>query len=372
MSTKPSKGLNQSKRSLTNWVKSFRGSVTLLIAAVFIIIPLVTDADTSKVILSPLLLIMVYIIFAASWDFLTGYTGQASFGHAIFMGVSMVAYSALIRDQEMNWLLALLIAALLATAIAFLIGIPLQRMSGPYFAVGTLTLGVVFYLIWLLPELDNRGTWTLFPDLLYPGSGIYWPGSGGVSGIKVQAPISGNIEIVYYITMAFVVVSLVAMILLGRSKMGTIFKAIRDDEMGAKASGINIFKYKMIALMISAFFAGVAGALFVSKGTIGGASTSTFSVADSFIPIIIVMLGGLTTISGSMLGAFIFVMYGEIIRFILPGVTMANPIMGSFLAASPNLIFAVIIMLILGFAPDGLMNPALNKLQKTWDLIAGK
>jgi branched-chain amino acid transport system permease protein len=231
-------------------------------------------------------------------------------------------------------------------------------MAGPYFTLGTLAVGVVFLLVWLLPVLEE------------PIPLIGFPGSGGLQGLAVD-PISNNQLLVYFIVLGFTVLSLAVMILIGKSKMGTIFKAIRDDDMGAKASGINIVKYKMIALMISAFFAGIAGALLAQKS--GGASTSTFSATYSFLPIILVMMGGLTTISGSALGAFIYVVYDNIVPYIktIP-VIAANQVALDFVVASPTLIFAVILMLVIRFAPDGLLNPMFNKLQKAWDLMAGK
>ncbi len=332
---------------VTNWMKSFRGSITFLIAAFFILFPFLND---SIVFLGPLMQIMIFSIYAASWDFLAGFTGQGSFGHVIFLGVSIYAYSILVTWYSLPWWISLILGALIVAILAFLLGLPLQRMSGPYFALGTLGLGVIFQLLWMLPQMEFI--------------------SGGTMGINVT-PISQDIKTVYFVTMFFMVVSLIIMIAIGKSNMGTVLKAIRDDETGAKASGINVVKYKMIALIISAFFAGIAGGLWAQKNS--GASMASFNFLYSFVPIIMVMMGGLTTISGALLGAFIWVIYQVIIDSVLrlPAV-LANPALNQFLVASPGLIFAVIIIIILRFSPNGLMNPALDKLKKVWDLLAGK
>jgi branched-chain amino acid transport system permease protein len=330
-----------------NWMKSFNGGVRFLIAAIFIIFPFLTHNIS---IIGPIILIMIFTIFAASWDFLAGFTGQGSFGHVAFLGVGAYAYSLLIVTYSLPWWIALILGALIVVLLAFLLGIPLQRMSGPYFALGTLGIGLVFDLLWALPQMTKI--------------------SGGLWGIRVSM-ISQNYVIDYFIIMALMLVSLVVMIAIGKSKMGTILKSIRDDETGAKASGINVLKYKIIALMISGFFAGIAGGLYAQAN--GGAFSSDFDFTLSFYPIIMVMLGGLGTISGAMVGAFIWVIYDEIILSLtqIPAV-FTNVFLHQFLGGSPLLLFAIIIMLILRFAPNGIMNPLLDNIKKAWNLIAGR
>ncbi len=293
---------------------------------------------------------MLYALFAASWDFLAGIAGQVSFGHSLFWGVSIFAYAHMVMTYALPWWIAVFLGAIIVAILAALLGLPLQRMAGPYFALGTLGLGIIFKLIWDLEEWDFI--------------------AGDTGGILLTS-ITEDPRIMYFIILAFLVVSIVVMISIGKSKMGTILKAIRDDETGAKGSGINVLKYKLIALMISAFFAGIAGGLY--SQFIGVATTAEFDLTYTFLPIILVTIGGLTTISGAILGAFVYQIYDLIIAYVVElRVIIENPALHQFLVMSPTLLFGILILLIIRFAPNGTMNPMLDKLKKVWDLISGK
>jgi branched-chain amino acid transport system permease protein len=273
---------------------------------------------------------MIYSIFAASWDLLAGFAGQVSFGHAAFFGISGYFTAAFVDFAGTPWIIALFIGAGFAVLFSLLIGIPCLRFRGPYLALGTLAFSLILWNLFL------TGTWL--------------GGTEGISGL----PSIGNVFAVFYIVAAFMVGSLVIMRAIVDSNLGTILKSIRDDETCADASGINTTVYKLIAFMISGFFAGIAGALFVLHTR--AVNPAVFQTLYSFYAIIMAAIGGMVTIYGSVIGAFLFTVLSELLR----------P-----LAATAVLIFAAVLILIIRFAEEGVMNPALEKLQELYDRIRG-
>jgi len=227
-----------------------------------------------------------------------------------------------------HWIIALFIGAGYAVLFSLLIGIPCLRLKGPYLALGTLAFSLILWNLFL------TGTWL--------------GGTEGISGL----PSIGNIFAIFYIIAAFMVGSLVSMRAIVDSRLGTILKSIRDDETCADASGINTTVYKLIAFMISGFFAGIAGALFVLNTR--AVNPAVFQTLYSFYAIIMAAIGGMVTIYGSVIGAFLFTVLSELLR----------P-----LAAAAVLIFAAVLILIIRFADEGVMNPFLERVQDLWDLI---
>lgn len=326
---------SQSARRLMSWIRTFKGSLTLLCLLGLFALPLLTQ---NKYYLGIFITAMIFSIFAASWNFLAGFTGQVSFGHAIFLGIGGYITSYLIRFQDYPWQLSIIIGALTTVAIAFLIGIICLRLKGPYLALGTMALSFFIMALFMNEKLAIATDWIFF----------------GTPGIDRVPRISTEILDIYYVYLIIMIVSVVVMIFIGDSKMGTIFKSIRDDETGAEASGINITKYKVIAFMISGFFGGIAGGLFAMQAR--NVTPMFFQPLYSFYALIMTTIGGLATMSGSVLGAFIF--FG----------------LEAFLIDlwDPVFIFAIILILIIRFAQMGLLRPVLEHLRDLWDLVLGK
>jgi branched-chain amino acid transport system permease protein len=274
---------------------------------------------------------MILSIFAASWDLLAGFAGQVSFGHAAFFGISGYFTAAFVDFAGFHWILALFIGAGYAVIFSILIGIPCLRLKGPYLALGTLAFSLILWNLFL------TGTWL--------------GGTEGISGL----PSIGDIFVFFYIIAAFMIASLVIMRAIVDSRLGTILKSIRDDETCADASGINTTVYKIIAFMISGFFAGIAGALFVLHTR--AVNPAVFQTLYSFYAIIMAAIGGMGTIYGSIIGGFLFTLLSEFLR----------P-----LAAIALLIFATLLILIIRFAEEGVMNPFLDRVHDLWDIIRRK
>ncbi len=260
----------------------------------------------------------LFAIFAASWDLLAGYTGQVNFGHALFFGAG--AYTSALVSLKLGvtpWA-SVFAGAAMATLFGFLAGYLCLRLRGSYLSLATLA----FPLIAL-------GLLFAFPDF----SG----GELGISGLRRLTPsATGN----YYVAAVSMLLVVFGLWRLADSKFGLVLHAIRDDEVAARASGINTPRYKLIAFAVSAAAAGFAGALFAHYLRVAG--PSTLEVALSFQVVIWGIFGGVATIYGPV--AAVFILYP------------LTEWLGSFRTFGELrlLIFAVIVLLVLLFMPRGL------------------
>ena len=309
------------------WALTFRGSITLFCLVGLLLVPLTGNEYLAAIIITS----MIMAIFAASWDLLAGFAGQISFGHSAFFGIAGYITAASVRFFGHHWLIALMTEAGMAVVFSLLIGTPCLRLKGPYLALGTLAFSLILYRLFL------TGTWL--------------GGTEGISGL----PRADNPYMAFYGIALFMIASLVAMRKIADSRLGTVLKAIRDDETCADASGINTTVYKLAAFIISGLFAGVAGALFVLDTT--AVNPAVYQPLYSFYAIIMASIGGIATIYGSVVGAFLFVLLSEVLR----------P-----LAAAALLIFATLLILIIRFAEEGIMNPFMERFQELYDKIRGR
>ena len=264
----------------------------------------------------------IFVIFAVSWDLLSGYSGQVNFGHALFFGVA--AYSAALLNKYFGlqpWA-TIPIATLVATGIGVVTSIPALRLRGPYLSLLTMSFPIMLMGIVMAFKDVTGGEW-------------------GITGLPRLADTRiGQ----YYICLIVMTVAVLIMWKLtdARGKYirtGLIFHAIREDEIAARASGINTINYKILAFAIGGFFAGLAGSLYAHiLGTVG---LATLSVTLSFQAIIYVVFGGIASIYGGVIGVYV-------LRLLLELVGGAT-VIGKY----QMLILAGIVILILLFMPEG-------------------
>jgi branched-chain amino acid transport system permease protein len=260
----------------------------------------------------------LFAMFAASWDMLAGYTGQVNFGHALFFGAGAYASGLLSTKLGVSPWLTIWAGAAVATLVGWIVGFLCLRLRGSYLSLATLA----FPLIAL-------GLLFAFPGF----SG----GELGISGLRRLA-ISPTAN--YYLAAVAMLAVVFGLWLLADSKIGVVLHAIRDDEVAARASGINTPRYKLAVFALSAAAAGFAGALFAHYLRVAG--PSTLEVALSFQVVIWGIFGGVATIYGPV--AAVFILYP----------------LTEWLASFPGfgelrlLIFAVIVLLVLLFMPRGL------------------
>src|SRR5687768_12660933 len=299
-------------------------TLVLLWVVALLALPLVYD---DAYVLRILTMTCLFAMFAASWDMLAGYTGQVNFGHALFFGAGAYTSGLLSKDLGVSPWLTIWAGAAVATLIGWLVGYLCLRLRGSYLSLATLA----FPLIAL-------GLLFAFPDF----SG----GELGISGLRrlVLTP-TGN----YYVAAISMLAIVFALWLLADSKFGIVLHAIRDDEVAARASGINTPRYKMAVFAIAGAAAGFAGALFAHYIRVAG--PSTLEVALSFQVVIWGIFGGVATIYGPVVAVFLLYPLTEWL--------------GSFRAFGELrlLIFAVIVLLVLLFMPRGLSPWVRDKIE---------
>jgi branched-chain amino acid transport system permease protein len=310
--------------------KQFRGevlvlpsrTVVLLFCLILLLLPLATsDAYTLRV----LILASIFAIFAASWDLLSGFTGQMNFGHALFFGVAAYTSALINIHVGLPPPLTIPLGALAAVLAGLVIGIPCLRLRGPYLALATLAFPLI---------LD--GVVRAIPSV-----------TGGELGLSGIAPLSSSRVVSYYIAVVLMLALGFIMWKISDSKTGIIFHAIREDEVTARASGINTTKYKLLAFCLSGLFAGIAGGLYVHFVRIAG--PSTLELLLSFQAIIWAVFGGIATIYGPIAGVFILYPLTELLR-VTSEIKM--------------LVFAGIVLLVLLFMPEGATNWLRDKTEK--------
>lgn len=272
-----------------------------------------------------LILANIFAVFAASWDLLSGYVGQINLGHALFFGVS--AYASAILNLKLGWspLLTVPVGALLAVLAGLVVGVPALRLKGPYLALATLALPVIL-----------MGVVFMFPGL-----------TGGELGISGVARLAKTRVAEYYYTYFLMVALIVIIWKITDSRVGLIFHAIREDEIAVRASGINTTFYKLLAFCLSGLFAGIAGGLYAHFMRIAG--PATLEMVTSFQAVIWTIFGGIATVYGPVVGVFILIPVMELLRLV-PEVRM--------------LAFALILILVLRFLPEGITSWVQDRLEK--------
>jgi branched-chain amino acid transport system permease protein len=301
-------------------------SRTLVLAWVagLLLLPL---AYSDAYVLRILTMTCIFAIFAASWDLLAGYTGQVNFGHALFFGAGAYTSAMLSMRLGVSPWFTVWAGAAVAMAFGFGAGYLCLRLRGSYLSLATLA----FPLIAL-------GLLFAFPDF----SG----GELGISGLRrlMLTPV-GN----YYVAAVSMLVIVFGLWAVADSKFGIVLHAIRDDEVAARASGINTLRYKLAVFALSAAAAGFAGALFAHYLRVAG--PSSLEVALSFQVVIWGIFGGLATVYGPV--AAVFILYP------------LTEWLGSFKAFGELrlLAFALIVLLVLLFMPRGLAPWVRDKIE---------
>ncbi len=242
----------------------------------------------------------IWLVVLLGLNLLTGYSGQISLGHGALVAVGGYVAAILMSDYGVPLVLAVLAAGLFTGLFGFLLGVPALRLTGPYLAIATLAMMLAFPQILKLNGIND------------------WTGGGG--GILLSAPeapaaLDGLVtarQWLYYSCMVPALIMLAMAWNLTRTRIGRAFIALRDTEMGAEQMGINVRLYKMTAFGLSAFYAGIGGALFVYAEAF--MSPGTFDVTLSMTMLVVVVLGGLGSIPGTVAAAVIMTARNEIVN----------------------------------------------------------
>ncbi len=298
----------------------------------------------------------IYIVLALSMNLINGFTGLFSLGHAGFMAIGaytsvLLTMSPAVKQQNfflvpivpflanVQWYfpISLLIGGCAAGLVAWLIGAPILRLRDDYLAIATLGFGEIVRVIFTASQSLTNGPLGLKNIKAY--TNIWW--SWGTA-----------------------IIVIVFVIMLTRSSYGRAFKAIREDEIAAEAMGINLFKHKMMAFIIGSFLAGIGGGLLAHL--IGTIDPLMFRFIMTFNILLIVVLGGIGSITGSVLSAIIVTFALEQMRFLDQAITIG----GLELPAVPGMrmvVFAALLMAVILFYPKGLMGREEFSWQKLSD-----
>ena len=307
------KKLTRSKYAKSN-------AITYAIVVVFyIVMQLLSSTGTlSNSLTGQLIPICVYICMAVSLNLTVGILGELSLGHAGFMSVGafsgvIVAMSlqSIIPSGPLRLLLAIVVGAIMAAIVGVLVGVPVLRLRGDYLAIVTLAFGEIIknlinnlYVAFDSNGLHVRMLNAIAKTELADGGFIIINGPQGATGItKLSSFTAGFILILFTL---FVVLNLI------QSRSGRAIMSIRDNRIAAESVGINVTKYKLMAFVVSAALAGMAGALYAMNFT--GVAAKKFDFNTSIFVLVFVVLGGMGNIRGSIIAAAVLYVLPELLR----------------------------------------------------------
>ena len=284
---------------------------------------------------------LLYAILALGLNIVVGFTGLLHLGYAAFFAIGAYTYALLNLHFHFTFWMGLLPAAIVAGFFGVALGIPAIRVRGDYLAIVTLGFGEIVRIAFTNLEEWTGGPNGLLgishPTLWIPGRGFY---DFGVSSLPY-----------YYLVLTVVVIVTLATVRMSRSRVGRAWVAIREDELAASCSGIDTFQLKLLAQGCGGAVAGIAGAIFAAKqGTI---TPDSFDFILSVMILAMVVLGGLGSVPGAIVGALVLGILPELLR--------------SF-EQYRMLLFGVVMILMMRLRPQGL----LGTLQVRRELLAGK
>lgn len=233
-----------------------------------------------------LCMIFLYIALASSWNILGGYTGQISLGHSAFFGLGALA-TRMLWFAGWHIIPSLIIGGIVAMLFAFLIGFPAFKLKGVYFTIGTLALSQILYA-----TVGN-----IFPT---------------ISSLPLEELKSYSLTPRYFLFLAIAFLTVLVSYLLTSSSFGLGMKAVREEEDAAETLGVNAFRHKLVALLLSAFFSGLAGGAFAFFH-VGYYPQYPFDPIWSLDAQMMVFIGGTGTVLGPIIGAVFFVVLEEIL-----------------------------------------------------------
>ena len=277
------------------------------------------------------IMIFMHAVMAQSWNVIAGFSGQISLGHGAFFGIGAYATSFFYMEYGITPWISIFFGMFISGVFAVLIGIPMLRLSGHYFAIATLLIGISFQVVFQ--------RW----DLVGAASGLWVTMTPEDSWIALQFHKSKLPY--YYIFLVFFLISFFAVWVLSRSKLGYRLRAVRDDPQAALSLCINVSNYKIIAYVISAMIMAPMGSLFAQYILIIDPDR-VFNIEISIIVLLITVLGGIGNVWGPIIGASILIPISEYSRIYLGGTGGAVDL----------ILYGLILMIICVFRPNGLIS----------------
>ena len=295
---------------------------------------------------------LYFAVFAMSWDAVSGYTGQISFGHGLFFAVGGYGSALLNLEWGVAPVAAIAVGTVLAAVAGLVIGVPALRLEGPYLSLVTLVAPLILLQLFIVFSGTFGGELGLpSPEPL-------------LSFAAFETTITAN----YYLAFGLFVFVLSVLLAVTRSNAGSVFTAIREDEDAVAAAGLNPAKFKTFAFVLSAAVGGLAGAMFVHTPSVGSPQPSQLLVLTVSIEVIIAsVLGGMGTIVGPAVGGLFYYMF----RDYLGQLTWTVPVFDAPLAELDLFLFSLFTLALLFFLPGGFVRWAIRNGRRALDQRGG-
>lgn len=301
--------------------KAARSGAAAALAALTLAAPFLFSSITTEI-----ALLWIMIVFALTWDAMGGQMGYNSFGNVLFLGIGMYACTVVQRDSSLGYFPALgeglVVGAVLATAVAAILGSGMLALRGQYFAIGTLGLGIA--------AGEIAASWE------YVGAG------GGLTPPVYAGSIETRRLVYYFLCLVLAVATFIALKVLYRTRFGLALNAIRDDEDKAEAMGLHTTRYKTVAWSISALFLGLAGGLLGNiLGFVDPRDTAFAGATYGVWMVLMAILGGKGTLWGPVIGAVVF--------------HVTQELFWTYLLGWQRVALGLLIVLIVVFFPQGIL-----------------
>ena len=290
----------------------------LTVIAVLAVFPLIVR---DEYILNTAVMAGIYIILTSSLNITNGYTGLFQFGHAAFYGIGAYTAAILSTRYGFNFLMTLPLGGIVAALIGAAIALPTLRLRGIFLALVTIGFQQITYLV-----IMNWIGFTRGP------MGIPGVPSPSLFGYEVMSNTG-----YYYLILALAIIVIFLISRIVTSRVGRTFVAIREDELAAESAAIAIFPAKVLSFVVATFFAGIAGAFFAHHAQF--VSADSFRLEETFIILTMLIVGGMGSITGPVIGAVFLVILPEVFRF---------------LAEYRGVVYGLIMISVILFRPEGI------------------
>ncbi|MBI2525288.1 MAG: branched-chain amino acid ABC transporter permease [Candidatus Rokubacteria bacterium] len=317
--------------------RRLRIAAGLLALGALLVFPLVFTLPFPRHVM---IMIFLYAMLAQAWNLLAGYCGQISLGHAVFFGAGAYTSSVLVKQLGLTPWLGMLAGALVAVALSQVIGYPVFRLRGHYFAIATIAVGEIVQTLVI--------NW----DWVGGARGLFVPLKRPDSFLNFQFHESK--QAYYYIALGFLLLALWITRRTERSRTGYYFRAIREDQDAAASLGIPVARYKLRAMALSAGLTALGGT-FYAQYILFIDPESVLPLSLSILICLVAVLGGVGTLWGPLIGAAILVPLGEGTRVFLGGTGKALDLV----------VFGALIVLVSVIQPGGIMALAQRGRRRT-------
>jgi len=295
----------------------------IVVGIAALVFPLVVPSDYYRHLV---IIALMWVVIGSAWNLLAGYTGQVSFGHAIFFGVGAYTAGILVTKLQISAWYGMILGGVVAMAVALFVGWVCFRLRGPYFALATLAGGEIIRLV--------ATNWESLTE--------------GMVGILIIQSFRSKVPY-YYIALATAAICIYVIHLIMKSKWGYYFVSIREDQDAAESLGISTTLYKNISLLVSAFFTGTAGAFYMNYMAFIDPHVVFSLHYISIMAILVGIVGGVATMMGPAVGAFIMVGVQETFRSALFG------LVPKWVSQGHALVFGLIVIFVILFMANGVV-----------------